>query len=118
MTQPMFLVKQVTVEASNKSWGEAGGPLAKGSSGSTSINWTLICPEDHQGPYPGAWTKDEALVVTLLARKELQRLLLLDAAARGAHPPDVGPEALPGYDTAMKALQGKITGEPRGPSTD
>jgi hypothetical protein len=100
------VVTQVTVEAHNKVWGQES--RERGTVGATTITWTLI-PN-----LPGrAWTRAQAKVVTLLARKELQRLLLMDAMARGAPAPDVGTEALPGYDQAMAELQ-KANGDSHG----
>lgn len=105
-------VSSITVQAQNKNW--ASDSKEAGRSGETVITWTLVPPPEPrvhgEESRVGPWTPEEAQTVTLLARKELQRLLLADSMARQAPQPDVGVEALPGYDEAMKTLKASVNG--------
>jgi len=89
------VIKEITVEASNKTWGGA----SSGESGGTSITWTLT-PNNAKL----AWTEAQAREVTLKARKEIQLLLISDAMVRGAPLPRGGKEALTAYDVAINDL--------------
>jgi len=98
-------VTQITVQAQNKSWESSN--KESGHSGETVVTWTLVPPEGSDG-----WTPPEAQITTMLARKELQRILIADAAARQVRDPDVGTDSLPGYDKAMEILRTGVVPEP------
>jgi hypothetical protein len=90
------VVKTITIHAQNKSW---GSDKESGHSGETQITWVLEHP-----PENSPWSVAQATAITILARKELQRLLLADSMARKVPPPDCGVEALPGYDEALETF--------------
>lgn len=106
-------ITSITVQAQNKNW---ASDKDSGRSGETVITWTLVpsveCRRVGNEILVGPWTPEEAQLVTLLARKELQRLLLVDSMARQVPNPDVGVGALEGYDEAMRTLKVIPSGTP------
>lgn len=92
------LITSLVVEADHKTWDAES--KVKGSSGSTKISWTLIpLPEE------ASWSVEQAKAITILARRELQRLLILDAKARSAQLPDSGVESLDGYKEVLGLMR-------------
>jgi hypothetical protein len=89
-------VTEILVQAENKSWDSDS--RMKGSSSNTVVSWSL------KPPAGSVWTPDQAMVVTILIRKELQRILLADSMARGTTPPDGGVESLEGYNDVVKTF--------------
>lgn len=68
-------IKSLTVEAQHKTWTQRA---IQGDSGGTTIAVTVV-PNHNDA----AWTLKQAKLVFLRTRKELQKMVLLDASARG-----------------------------------
>ena len=92
-----FLVRQITVESSNKTWGT--GSVVRGGSGGTGFTWTVAPLEGSVG-----WSSSEAIAVSLKVRKHLQALHLADCKSRDVPDPDNGEDSLKNYGEAINVL--------------
>ena len=92
------VIKRVTVTASAKAW---AGSMSAVSGESAETEMTLeASPNNHTR----AWDFPQAQKVALSLRKELQRLLLVDARILQRQDPNGGEEALVRYDAAIDAI--------------
>lgn len=94
----MPVISSVTVSASCKAW---AGSMAVVSGESAETEISLTSEPTGQGR---AWTRPQAQKVVLMLRKELQRLLVVDARVRQVGDPPGGEEALVHYDEAIASI--------------
>lgn len=104
MTTETLRVKEISVKADFKSWGQRFNSDSGDSSG-TDISWTVA---PNSSTHPEGWTVEEALMVTLEVRKKQQALLTLDAQARGVDPPHGGGEAVENYKVILGQTPPKV----------
>lgn len=95
-----FRVSEIEVKAQFKSWGE----VTQESTG-TEVSWKAICPHSE------GWDQTEAKKVSIMVRKELEAVLILDSKCRGAKLPDAGLDTLAAY-------QRMLTGSTESPVSD
>ena len=94
----MPVITSVTVSASCKAW---AGSVAVVSGESVETDLSLTSEPTGHGR---AWTRPQAQKVILMLRKELQRLLVVDARVRQVNDPPGGEESLVRYDEAIASI--------------
>jgi len=108
------VVKEITVEAQQKGWSSG---FNQGSSGGTNISWTVVPIRQDR-----AWSYQEAKKITLVVRKELEKLQIADGAARGVIDMEASKGILDQYDVAIKAVGGnngaEVEEKPRPEASD
>ena len=96
-----YLVKEISVEATSKSW---SSPVnIGGSSGGSTLSMTVVPLVGSEG-----WTPEEAKVIMLEVRKDLQSQLIVDARCRGISDPDQGEITVKNYSVAISTLREKV----------
>lgn len=103
MSDSDYLVKEITVDGSFKSWGDGQARFAGQSSG-TGIVLTVI-PRD---PAQRGWTAAEAQVVGLDVRLKIHVALMADAQLRGVALPAEAAHAVNRYREEIQRLRVQV----------
>jgi len=94
-----FSVQQIEVSAEYKGWRSQD---ISGESSGSKVSMTVV--PSNQGE---VWSPEEAKLVAVKVRKNLQQLLMADLAARGIAPPDREKLAIVEYDVIISSLTRK-----------
>lgn len=100
----MPLIREISVHGNYKTWGDVGN---NGKACGTEVVYTAIpLHKDKVG-----WTIEEAGIVSLSLRFEIQKLIYADMQIRGIKVPDNANSVLHEYVTKLKALKTQVGGD-------